>query len=371
MIIFIGLSMVHSLMFLWFYFHWKRIPIDDNKIELGSGTFTILIPVRNESENIQNLLHQIDNQDYPKSFYEVVVIDDNSDDSTASIVSSIIDKVSYPLSIQSLNDQSGKKAAISLGITLSKNEYIITVDGDCSVGESWISSYARGYLDKSIMMQTGPVAMTGKSLIASMQTIEFSTLIGAGAAALHSGRPLTCNGANLSYRKSAFLAVEGYEGNDQIPSGDDEFLLHKVHSKFPHGVKFLKNQKAIVTTPAKEHIRDLINQRIRWSSKWKFHKSIFARISTVYLFLDYLVYTIIILMIVSGFHNFKLYLTVISIRILVDFLFIGSVSRFFKTNIIKAYTIGLGLQIIYPAFVTFLGLASIFGRYSWKGRKYK
>src|SRR5213075_2078285 len=119
---------------------------------------------------------------------------------------------------------------------------------------------------------SGPVKLEeGNSLFGKMQVTEFASLIGTGAASIGFGMPNMCNGANLAFEKAAFVAVNGYAGNDKIASGDDEFLMHKIHSQFPGSVCFLKNPKAIVRTNVQQSLSGFLSQRIRWASKWKFY----------------------------------------------------------------------------------------------------
>lgn len=369
MIVFIIFSVVHVTIFIWLYFHWRRTSF----IELNDSlenTFTIILPIRNEEANVENLLIQFDHQSYPKSQYEVIVVDDNSEDNSSNIVKSLVDKVSYKLIYLDSKEQIGKKSSITKGVLNATNDIIITIDGDCSVGYHWLKSHASSYIKEETVMIAGPVVMFGDSLVADFQLVEFSSLIGVGAAALNSGNPLTCNGANMSYRRKVFLEVNGYHGNEHIPSGDDEFLLQKIASKYPKGIQFLKNKQAIVRTPAKENFIELMNQRLRWSSKWKYHKGLFPKLSSLYFFLDYLVYLVAGVIILSKGGQFNLYLTIVALRVLFDLIFIVSLSRFFELSLFKTIFIGFILHVIYPVFVAFLGLASIFGTYSWKGRKY-
>lgn len=369
MILFIGLSIIHILIVLWLLFHWSRIDQSDDILTSGK-TFTILIPIRNEEKNIKSLLSDLSLQSYDKSKFEVIVIDDHSEDESSSIVKEFGNQCDFDLRLINLETVSGKKAAITSGVGAAKNEIIITTDGDCKVDRDWIAAYALHYEEHDLQMLAAPVRMNGKSIIAQLQTIEFASLIGFGAAAIQSGNPSTCNGANMSYKKKAFEEVNGYQGNEQIPSGDDEFLLQKLHAKYPSSVGFLKNIKSIVHTPAKETFIDLVNQRIRWSSKWKFHKNWFARFAAIYIFTDYLMYLIMIVLALLGNVSAVLFVALIGARYLADILYLQSVARFLKMKIVNVMTIGMALQIFYPLFVSLLGIASIFTGYSWKGRKY-
>ena len=76
-----------------------------------------------------------------------------------------------------------------------------------------------------------------------------------------------CNGANLAYTKKAFTEVGGFTGIDNIASGDDMLLMHKIYKLYPDKVMFLKSKDAIVQTAPVNSVKDFFNQRIRWASK--------------------------------------------------------------------------------------------------------
>ena len=61
-----------------------------------------------------------------------------------------------------------------------------------------------------------------------------------------------CNGANLAYEKKAFYEVNGFTGIDNIASGDDMLLMHKIYKQYPERVLFLKSTDAIVQTKPME-----------------------------------------------------------------------------------------------------------------------
>jgi hypothetical protein len=82
-----------------------------------------------------------------------------------------------------------------------------------------------------------------------------------------------CNGANLACRRSTFHEVGGYADNQDLASGDDEFLLHKMHQRYPAGVRFLADARAVVDTPAPTTLRTLLRQRVRWASKWPHYRT--------------------------------------------------------------------------------------------------
>src|SRR3546814_5190184 len=58
-----------------------------------------------------------------------------------------------------------------------------------------------------------------------------------------------------------------FKGIDDLASGDDELLLHKVAALYYNKIGFLKSRQAIVYTHAKKDLKDFLSQRRRWASK--------------------------------------------------------------------------------------------------------
>src|SRR5690606_17909477 len=162
----------------------------------------------------------------------------------------------------------GKKAAIRTGLDYAKGDLIVTTDADCQMGANWLAVIEEFYHSQKLKMVIGPVALhAGDALFSQMQSIEFASLIGSGAASFKLGIPSMCNGANLAYSKEVFFEVNGFEDTMHLASGDDEFLMHKVVEKYPEKVSFLKNKEAVVKTNSMPDLNSFFNQRIRWASK--------------------------------------------------------------------------------------------------------
>ncbi len=368
MIIFLSLSLLRILFVQWLAVMWLRIPGVKTRSR-SSSTFSVLIPVRNEAENIIRLLQDLENQDYPQNYFEVIVIDDHSEDKTVDLVKEFIEKSGLTIRLVQLDEQNGKKAAITLGVDQAVHDYILATDGDCRLSAAWIRSFASRFEDTdNPNMVAAPVHMESNDLFTNVQSLEFSALIGYGASSLQMGLAGTCNGANIAYKKKIFHEVGGYTGNEKIPSGDDEFLMFKIFNKYRGSVVFLKSQGAVVKTPAKKTLKDLINQRIRWSSKWKFHKSIYVTTTAITFFVDYAMLVVAVTMAMLGMMDHSLVASVLLLRWLTEYYYVSNVVRFLGGK--PKWLNFLAMQIIYPVFVIFLGIASIFGIYHWKGRAY-
>ncbi len=368
MIFFLSFSLLRILYVQLLAIMWWRIP--NGKTQSGTTSpFSVLIPVRNEEENITALLKDLEKQDYSYKYFEVIVIDDHSEDQTIALVNKFIENSEISITLIELDELSGKKSAITQGIKLAKNKYILATDGDCRIPSTWIKTFASRFEDSDDPnMVVAPVLMQSNSLFTSMQSLEFSALIGYGGSSLQMGFAGTCNGANIGYKKEIFHEVDGYVGNEKVPSGDDEFLMFKVFNKYPGSVVFLKSPNVVVSTPAKKTLIDLVNQRIRWSSKWKFHKSTYVTATAITFFVDYAILIGAVVMAMLGLLEFTTVASVLLLRWLTEYYYVSNVVRFLGGK--SRWFNFLAMQIIYPVFVIFLGIASIFGIYHWKGRAY-
>ncbi|WP_448635957.1 glycosyltransferase family 2 protein [Pedobacter panaciterrae] len=247
---------------------------------------------------------------------------------------------------------------------------IITTDADCRMGPDWLKTIIQFYEAGNYKMISSPVAyFQEKSFFERAQSLEFLYLIGLGASTIGNKQPSTCNGANLAYEKEAFYEVGGFKGIDDLASGDDELLLHKIAARFDNNVGFLKNRDAIVYTHAKPTLKEFIQQRKRWASKstrYK-NKSIIVLGVCIWLFnLSVLMNLGIGLFI--GFY-FKLAVFQILAKIIVEFLFLYDVTGFARRR--KLLLLLPVLNILHMIYIVYIGIAGNSGKYNWKGRMVK
>jgi len=353
---------------------WQRTPIFKNTNALApiygeKVAISVIIPVRNEAPHILNLLGDLMEQDFPVSFFEVIVIDDYSEDETSLIVNAFRMKYPlFPLSFIKVKDGiSNKKIAITQAIDLAQGELIVTTDGDCRAGEKWLSTIYGFYQKFKPQLITSPVALDyPTNIFGKMQVVEFASLVGSGAATLFWGYPTMCNGANMAYTKKAFLEVGGFEGNMEILTGDDEFLMQKIYSKHPKEVLFLKNKDAIVRTSTISTISNFYQQRKRWASKWNTHKSLHIYLIAVLVFSYHLLNLYAFYLLLDSFTNNGVILFHFLLKLCVEFVFLATVHNFLNNGKYLFYI--LPLQFVYSIYVVLIGLLANYGGYEWKGR---
>jgi hypothetical protein len=169
----------------------------------------------------------------------------------------------------------GKKAALAAAEAQALAPWVVCTDADCHPGPEWLQAYADLLAGQpELHFVSGPVRLTpGGAWFDGVLGLEFAGLVGVGAACIARGQPTMCNGANLAFRRRTFHEVGGYTDNLGLASGDDEFLLHKMHQRYPAGVRFLATARAVVDTPAPATLRTLLRQRVRWASKWPHYRT--------------------------------------------------------------------------------------------------
>lgn len=333
---------------------------------------SIIVPFRNESENILKCLRSLENQNYPQDKYEILFIDDSSTDDTLNKLKSAIRK--KEAAVFTLKDENAhaayKKKAIHFGIEKSSGEIIFTTDADCTHNPNWLISVTQCFDEKTGFVSSPVELIDEENLLGKLQQIEFAGLIAAGAGLIGAEKPTICNGANVAYRKSAFMQVNGYEGTLNISSGDDESLMQKIFRRKDYDIKFCLDEESIVHTRPASTIKKFYQQRKRWASKGLFYANKFFvfRLSLIYLF-----FLSVLLAFFCGvfFDETLLYFAIISFlsKTLIDFIVLTSVNKLFLHGL--NLNIFLLAEILHIPYVLITAASGALGNYEWKGRKVK
>jgi cellulose synthase/poly-beta-1,6-N-acetylglucosamine synthase-like glycosyltransferase len=389
------LLVLYGGLIVYYLWAWKMIPAWSPPPATSHPfhtRITVLVPARNEEKNIGACLAALSRQSYRRDLYEVIVIDDHSTDGTAGLVKDFAATAPFSLTCLRLADhippaapgdppiRAHKKFAIETGIAAAKGDLIVTTDADCWCDPGWLTAIASYYEATGAKFIAAPVrigtAFTPANhpflrqridLLFLLQTLDFVTLQGITAAAVFKRFHSMCNGANLAYEKKAFLEVEGFKGIDQLPSGDDMLLMHKIYKKYPDKVFFLKSRPAIVSTQPENTWKGFVNQRVRWASKAASYDD--RRIFWV-LLLVYLVNLLFpVLLLAAWWNTWYLWVLLLLglVKTFVEYPFVRSVAGFFGQQRLMVYF--PSLQPLHIAYTVIVGWLGQFGSYRWKDRK--
>ena len=337
--------------------------------------FSIIIPARNEERKITACLQSVLKNNYPSSLYEIIVVDDFSTDSTGYIVQNLQKEFSN-IKLLSLKDlitesiNSYKKRAIEIAIGQSKFEWIVTTDADCVVQPDWLK-YFDAYIQKfQPVFVAAPVMFndTG-SFLSKFQCLDFVSLQGITAASVSAGFHSMCNGANLAYSKKAFYDVDGFKDADDIASGDDLLLMHKIKVKYPSSIGYLFNRNTTVKTDPMADWKSFLNQRIRWASKATSYRDLNVFLVLLLVYVVNLSLGVIFILCFFYPRIFLFLVLFVLTKALFELPFMYKVSRFFSLQKLMPWFVIM--QPAHIAYTIISGWLGKFGTYQWKGRKVK
>ena len=350
----------------------KKVSAFSCEETLSATRFSVIIPFRNEAENLPNLIKSIENLNYPSELFEVILVSDASEDNSEKIVSEAIEKSRFSIKLiqNKRTSNSPKKDAISEAIKNSKFEWIVTTDSDCILPKNWLKTLDAFIKKNNPVMVCGPVLYkSNESFLENFQQLDGFSLQVVTIGSFGLNNPLLCNGANLAYQKNAFLKVDGFLGNDHIASGDDIFLLEKMKKAFPKHVQFLKSKEAIVFTQPQKDWKSIINQRIRWASKTSKQKNTISLLLGILVFLVNISVLALPLFMIFDTENLYIYISILFLKIIIDFIVVFQSALFFGEKI--SFWKFLLQPFVYAIIILIVVVGSFRGNYSWKGRNFQ
>ncbi|MEN2399811.1 glycosyltransferase [Flavobacterium sp. MC2016-06] len=328
-------------------------------------SFTIIVPFRNEADNLPNLLESLSKLNYPAELFEVILVDDNSKEKFQ--VSSFKFQISVIDNIRVSN--SPKKDAISTAMQHVKTNWVITTDADCTVAENWLLTFDNYIQENSVSMLAGAVTYNCEdSFLHYFQQLDLTSLQGATIGSFGIQKAFMCNGANFAYKKSLFEKLNGFDGNTEIASGDDVFLLQKSVKLYKNEVHYLKATEAIVSTKPTQDWKSLFYQRVRWAAKTGSYESIFGKVLGLIVFFGNLSFVLGFVFLIFGIWSWQLLVLFAFLKFTIDFVLLYITNQFLTKTRIKSLLLS---SLFYPFFSSTVAVYSLFGSYEWKERRFK
>ncbi len=338
---------------------------------------SLLIVARNEEAHVDQLFESISKQLLDKSLFEVIFIDDSSEDRTIELANLAVEKYSLNnLKIISLaelpnNSLSGKKDGLSHGISLTTFPLVALSDADCFLPAQWLTKIRDNYLRSGANVVCGPVLVTAPTnTIGRLQEIDFAVtaIINSGAAA---GKLFFLgNAANMAFEKEVFNEVGGYNA-DQKASGDDVLLLQKIAELSPDNIYYHPNKDSAIYTHPVFTNAEFYEQRLRWASKNDMYRNKFLNLTQITVYLTNLSQLILgVWLVLFPFITVPLAVpALLLVKVSIDYFIATNALRYYnKKSIGIPEFIQINFQ--YAFYIAYVATKSIFiKQYSWKGRK--
>lgn len=340
----------------------KKIYLQLTEEQLPS--VSVVVAARNEAKNILSCLESLNKLIYPENKIEIIIVDDASTDGTGSIIKDFVKDKPVFKTLRLDENQSGKLRgkvrAMAEGIKISSGEIILTTDADCVVNPLWAKTITSYYVG-NVGVVNGFTSQTVKGLFSGMQAIDFIYLLFITAGTINLGKPVSCIGNNMSFRKKAYEETGGFE-NLPFSVTEDFLLLNSIHKLKKYEVIYPLNQNSVVISKPASSPGELFNQKKRWAV---------GGIDTPPIGIGLMLWSFLtnLFLLITPFFFSEVWLYLVFFKVIIDFFVLMPVHQ--KLGLQKNLKYFPVFQIYYILYVVFLPLTLIFSRkVFWKGREY-
>lgn len=366
----IAISFIYAWLIISLIHHWDEnsttaLPSDYNP----AISISVIIIARNEENNIVACLNSILSNNFPIEQFEIIVVDDHSEDQTVQKIQNL--KVRN-ITILSLADYVGsqkinafKKTGIKYALQHVKNDFIMHTDADCIVPENWLKKTAYNF-EQGIKLQAAPISFTPiNSFLDWFQQLDMYTLMASTNAGIKSKNWYLANGANLAYQHSS-LPANVYSESNEFASGDDVYLINQMAN---HTDQIYFEPGLIVKTTPVENLKHFIRQRIRWAGKNRsLGKGKMKNILIIPVLANLWIFILLF------FLPFMPKLAIISITVylllkaMIDYILLHYMQK--QLNPSEGIHGFLLAFFCYPVYMNVIGIVSLFTKsYEWKARR--
>lgn len=224
---------------------------------------TILVPAHNEEDTLRGAVASIAALHY--HHFEVVLIDDKSDDQTLAIMGELQREYQGKMTVKivPIEVNQGKANALNQGLKVATGEYVLGIDSDSILDYQSLSELVKTLnSDENIGAVAGkPVVRNRTTIMGRLQLLEYIGVIDIikKAQAFLTGRITTVSGVIVAFRRQALESVGGWNAAVMTEDIDITWRMYR------HGWQVRYEPRAICWILVPESIRNLIRQRQRWS----------------------------------------------------------------------------------------------------------
>ena len=347
---------------LLFLYAWFSMRIFVPTQHIATPFVSVILSVRNEEHTLEKLLLSISNQSY--QHFELIIVDDFSEDSSLAICTRLSKQFSFLKVVKSTTQ--GKKKLLRQGVSIAQGELIVCIDADVYYPPTWLNAIVSCYEVEQPDLLIAPVKMVFTSPIFSkLQATEFLSLQASTGASAFLNKAIMCNGANLAFTKSMYLAAHN-SLVDHEASGDDMFLLAAI-KKLGGKVKYVMAKEAIVDIQPSYSFSAFLQQRMRWFSKSKSYSDIDVLIVSFAVFFAQIAIITLGILAIFNVQFSSFFVSLFLFKWFLDSMLLYRASVFFDQKKLVRYS--FLLSIVYPFYVVFVVICSIICPIKWKGRK--
>ncbi len=332
---------------------------------------TIVVSARNEERNLPQLLSSLAQQNYPAEKLEICLVDDRSSDRTSNVMAAFAAQHAHAKYFRIADTHPGfapKKRALDHAIRHSTGEIIVLTDADGEPGPEWVREMAE-QLEENVAMVCGYSPYRPRTgLWEKTLALEYFSLAAVAAGSIGVGRPLTCTGSNLAYRRAAYFAIGGFDEIAHWISGDDDLLLHKMHEHRVGRIKFAGHAATHVPVRPPDSWKDFQAQRTRYASKGRHYKlSVTLALAAVYLLNLFLCCGVLALCL--GEIDLFLFTLVCGVtKAGFEFLYLKKAAQWFgEKSLLRYFPLA---AMLHPFYIVYFSTRAQFAKFVWRGEEF-
>lgn len=257
---------------VYYFTLYNRIYCRDKNLKQNGIPFTkeqppvsVIISVRDDSEQLHQCLSSVLEQDYP--LFEVIVINDGDNDESENIIlqlESQYNNLYHSFVPKSSRYLSRKKLALTIGVKAAKYDWIVVTEPNCApASNQWLKYMARNFTSRTEVVLGYSRYQYEKSW--TNRCIAFDNLFQSmrylGMALI--GKPYMGIGRNMAYRKELFFQQKGFSAHLNIQRGDDDLFINQIANK--ENTRVETAPEAIVATSNIENCRNWYSDKIGYA----------------------------------------------------------------------------------------------------------
>ena len=357
------ISLLSIIAYLWYLIRgmigFSKTKLFSRQASPNKTKTCVIICALNEEKTIEKCLQSVFSQNFDKELLEIILVNDGSSDNTLLLAQKCFSDYNGTFHIINNREPIGKKKSITAAIEICSSELIICRDADTYTQNSeWLKTIVSFYEETGNEFIIAPLDFENKSgFLNQLQHYENSALVIITGGYAFFKKAFLCNGANLAFTKKIFQKAGGYKSHLELNSGDDVLLLEDVKKINPKTVAYLKNPDAAVITYPLKSIKKLMQQKVRWASKFDKNPNQINALLGIIVFLVHL-FSLFYLIKPIFTHHIPLFgIIFIFLRVLIDFLLLFLASRYYNKPLKWLWF--LPLSVFYSFYViitTFLSL---------------
>ncbi len=263
LLFFAGYPIVMSLVWIttscFYRSRWEPVP--ENMPDETDAAFqpyvSVLIPVYNEADMIENAVLAALHLDYPN--FEVVVVNDGSTDHTRAMLSRYVAAGKIRVIDKSKNE--GKALALNDALPCLNGEIILIIDADAEPEPNALRAMVKHFRSGRVAAVTGnPRVKNVDTFLARLQLIEFTSIVSLLRRSQRIwGRIVTVSGVVAAFRKAAMIDAGLF--SPDMPTEDIE-LTWKLQKRY-WDIRYEPSAVVWMNVPAT--YKGLFKQRLRWA----------------------------------------------------------------------------------------------------------